>query len=246
MQLAEEFDDAVKSLQAVPAVIGVALTGSQAREGMATEHSDADLIVFTEDSFTGTLPNPAGFDIAVYRQTAAATPRLPAEDFDEWYNRSAFLHAVTLFERVPGNVANWIAAQSTFTASDALQVAAYHLDGYLNLAIRALKSLRDGRQFSARLDSSEALGWALTTAFALERRVRPFNKYLEWELQRYPLTSPQLQAGTLLPIIDAVAQGDVARQRDLFPLLAPVAEEHNLTEILNGWGDDLAIIAGPA
>ena len=33
----------------------------------------------------------------------------------------------------------------------------------------------------------EAIPYALRTIFALETRVRPYNKYLEWELHHHPL-----------------------------------------------------------
>lgn len=246
MEFGDELGGAIEALSALPAVLGVALTGSRARQGMATEYSDADLIVFVKDALASTLPTLSGIDLAVYRASAAASPRLPEEDFDEWYNRAAFLHALPLFERTPGSVSDWIARQCALSAMEAGQVGAYHLDGYLNLAIRALKSQRDGRRFAAALDSAEAVGWALTTIFALENRVRPFNKYLEWELRHYPLDASRLSGDAVLSIVSAVIGGDVGAHREMFALVAPVAESAGLGAVIADWGSDLAVIAARA
>jgi hypothetical protein len=36
----------------------------------------------------------------------------------------------------------------------------------------------------------ESVYWFLVTLFALHGRVRPYNKYLAWELDTYPLGDP--------------------------------------------------------
>lgn len=244
MTAADPTAEAVALLTSVPEVLGIALTGSHARTGVATTRSDIDLIAFVVDGFSGGLPSHAGVDIAIYRGTDASSPALPWADFDSWYNRAAFLHATPLFDRRPGQVAEWITAQSTLPVDDADHVASDQLDGYLNLAIRALKSERDARPFGAGLDSVEAIGWALTTAFALERRVRPFNKYLGWELEHFPLAAPEFTASRLLDALRWILDGEVAMHRELFALIAPVARRAGLEQVLIGWGDDLELIAG--
>jgi hypothetical protein len=239
----QRVSEAIKLLESNSDVLGVALTGSQARAGMATELSDTDLIVFATDDSELNLPNLAGVDLAIYRATSATNPVLPSDDFDAWYNRAAFLHARAVSEREPGRVDAWIVGQSTLTESESAHVVAHHLDGYLNLAIRALKSQRDNRTCAAALDSVEAISWGLTTIFALERRVRPFNKYLWWELENYPFAAYELQAEPLLSVVRSVVEGEVLKHRDLLAQIAPVVERAGFATILSDWGDDMDVFA---
>lgn len=235
-----------KSLERLPGVLGVALTGSQARSGTTSQYSDVDLIAFVLDDFATQLPAIDGVDIAVYRESSAGAPKLPAEDFELWYNRAALLHARPLFERAHGQVAAWLLGQSTLTPDEADTVVRDHLDGYLNLAIRALKSERDGRQFGSALDSVEAVGWGLTTIFALEQRVRPFNKYLEWELTNYPLVSAEFGGGRFLAVVAAILSGKASQHRALYALVTPVARRAGFGALVDDWGQDLALFAAPA
>jgi hypothetical protein len=50
--------------------------------------------------------------------------------------------------------------------------------------------------------------------FAFAGRVRPYNKYLRWELSRYPFTDPVLADTPWLSIVDAlIHNGDAGAQR---------------------------------
>ena len=83
-----------------------------------------------------------------------------------------------------------------------------------------MKSHRDGRPEAAHLDAAESLPYALETLFALHRRVRPYNKYLRWELEHHPLGDPRWDAGRLLPVLRRIlADGDPGTQRALFTRL---------------------------
>jgi hypothetical protein len=69
----------------------------------------------------------------------------------------------------------------------------------VNGAYRSAKNHRDGRTDEAHLDAAESLPHLLTALFALHRRVRPYNKYLGWELRQHPLADPAWAADRLLP-----------------------------------------------
>src|SRR4051794_35629648 len=93
------------------------------------------------------------------------------------------------------------------------------LDGYLNFAYRALKNARDGRLLEARLDAAESLPWLLDVVFALAGRLRPYNKYLPWELREHPLAVPEWSAEAFLPELELVLAGDPAAQRRTFAVV---------------------------
>ena len=79
--------------------------------------------------------------------------------------------------------------QATLSPEEADGVLIEHdrLDGWVNFAYRALKNDRDGRPLEARLDAAESVPWLLDVVFAIAGRVRPYNKYLPWELRTHPL-----------------------------------------------------------
>jgi hypothetical protein len=96
------------------------------------------------------------------------------------------------------------------------------LDGYVNMAFRALKSDRDGRPLERRLDAAESVHWWLDVVFTLEGRVRPYNKYLAWELREHPLS-----------VVERECLAWDERHGG-----------HDLRELVEGWGDELAVLRG--
>ena len=94
-----------------------------------------------------------------------------------------------LLDRTGGELAAAVRRQATLTPEEADAVLIDHdrLDGWINFAYRALKDDRDGRPLEARLDAAESVPWLLDVVFAMAGRVRPYNKYLPWELRTHPV-----------------------------------------------------------
>ena len=234
--------DALQSLleqvDADPGVLGVILTGSHAREGMVTPNSDTDvLLVVNEDGrarWRGL--HSSELDIGIYTLDELAHPALPRANIDEWWNRYAFTHSVVLVDKLDGEIQRLADGQATLTETEALDVSRDFLDGYINFAVRSLKSLRDGRALESRLDAAESIGYALTTIYALERRIRPYNKYLLWDLERFPLENPEFESAGLLRMIE-----DGVAQKELFTAIEAVARRNDADDILDDWGDELVI-----
>jgi hypothetical protein len=117
------------------------------------------------------------------------------------------------------------------------------LDSFLNSLYRSVKNERDGNSFAARMDAAESTGAYLTYVFALHRRVRPYNKYVPWELMHHPLRRPEWSADQLLPALLAVLTGDaVSAAQRLLVDLEPVARAAGHADVLDGWGDDLSLM----
>ncbi|MFI7707334.1 hypothetical protein [Nonomuraea sp. NPDC049480] len=75
----------------------------------------------------------------------------------------------------------------------------------------------------------------------MDRRPRPYNKYLEWELARHPL--PGWDTGMLLDAVDRISgTGDVTLQRRLFAHVEAVARRSGHGEVLDAWGEDLDLM----
>jgi hypothetical protein len=113
------------------------------------------------------------------------------------------------------------------------------LDSYVNSYYRSAKNVRVDLELASLLDAQESVGWFLEFVFAVHGRVRPFNKWLAWELENHPLPwndLPRLQriAGT----------GDLAEQRRLFRDAEALSREHDLDSVIDSWEPDVAWLRG--
>ncbi len=202
------------------AILGIVLSGSAAR-GMASQHSDVDVyVVLTDDAAEGlaTSRSPAIDEIP---KTLGDLENVPPWGTNDYFFRWSFAYAQVLRDETGGRIAEAVRRQARLTPAEArhLLVDGDQLDGYVNFAYRALKSARDGRALESRLDAVETLAWWLNVVFALEDRVRPYNKYLGWELREHPLSVPEWSAERLLPQVEAVLDGDADAVRAAYAVV---------------------------
>ena len=199
-------------------IVGLVLSGSAAR-GMATERSDVDVFVVRDD------------DEAREKRATTAIDEIPISLADleqvdrygtgDWYFRWSFAYAQVLRDDTGGRVTDAVRRQATVDDDEQRWVLTDQdrLDGYVNFAYRSLKSHRDGRLLEARLDAAESLPWLLDVVFALAGRLRPYNKYLPWELREHPLACPEWSAAAFLPELELLLAGDPAAVRRTFSVV---------------------------
>jgi hypothetical protein len=130
--------------------------------------------------------------------------------------------------------------------ADAVLIDHDRLDGWLNFAYRALKDDRDGRRLETRLDAAESVPWLLDVVFAMAGRVRPYNKYLPWELRTHPLDG--WPADDLLGLVERTLEGDVGAIRETFARVRPACSSYDAarghtrtTDMVEGWGEELRL-----
>jgi hypothetical protein len=209
----------VRSAEADARVLGVVLTGSQAREDMATTRSDYDVYVVVDDQAPEDLLNLSGFrspqlDFGIFRLAEFRGYALPGHEASR--DAYAFAGAKIVLDRADGLIGDLVAQKAALTEEDAYRRVADHLDAYTNSVYRSLKNHRDGRITAAHLNATESIPYLLTVLFAPHRRIRPCNKYLEWELERRPLPRNCWAAPVLLGRLQRVqADADPATQRSL-------------------------------
>ncbi|WP_366510910.1 hypothetical protein [Streptomyces sp. MP131-18] len=231
--------------EADPTVLGVVLSGSRAHDGMPTVHSDFDVHVVTGDEGPSAFDALDGYrsdhlDLVVLKLAEFRTRGLPG-DPQSW-SRYAYVHARVLADRLGGGIADILDRKRTLTAAEAAEQAAGYLDAYTNQIYRSLKSHRDGRGALAHFDAAESVPFALEVLFALHGRVRPYNKFLEWELSRRPL-GRGWAAERLLPRLRRIlADGDPAVQRGLFADVERAARAGGHGGVLDSWGIDLEFL----
>ena len=237
------------TLREDPEILGLVLTGSAARGDMATERSDVDvLVVYAEKGDRTTLKSAAVDEVPV---TLAELEEVPEFGTAGWYSRWALAHVQILRDRTGGRIQAACDRNATLDAAEQRAILLDHdrLDGYVTFAYRALKADRDGRPLERRLDAAESLPWLLDTVFTLHGRVRPYMKYLPWELREHPL--PGWPAEETFALLSRTLDGDPAAVRELFALVERDAALYDagLTEavavpVIEGWGDELTLLRG--
>ncbi|WP_210583484.1 hypothetical protein [Streptomyces sp. GESEQ-35] len=234
------YDAFVELAAADSAVVGLVLKGSRVHEGMTTDHSDHDLYVVLADGAT----------TAITRFTGHRTPQLDLVilSLDEFraagqpgFERYALARARIVLDRLDGGIAQILARKARLDADEAFHEAGAWLDAYVNSLYRSVKNDRDGHPLAARLDAADSIRFLLELLFALDRRPRPYNKYLEWELARFPL--PGWDTGFLLDAADRISEtGDVSTQRRLFAQVEAVVRRAGHGAVLDAWGEDLDLM----
>lgn len=215
-----------------PAVLGVVLTGSRAR-GVATPQSDCDVTVVVAEQAVAWTHGIRTAELDEVR----CTPEALADTTPHW-QRYSYRGAKVLLDRLGGRIAELVDRQATPTREEAERQARTALDAYINQLYRAVKGYRDGAAHSAYLDQIESVPWLLETVFALHGRLRPYNKYLSWELDGFPLPEPWNSA--LRPA------RAVARSLALFPTVETLARRRGHDDVLDGWGNDIELIRASA
>jgi predicted nucleotidyltransferase len=118
--------------------------------------------------------------------------------------------------------------------------AAQPLDAYVNSYYRSAKNARAGLKLATLLDAQESLGWYLEFVFAVHGRLRPYNKWLEWELCEHPLPV-ELD----LERLERIARtGALEDQRALFRKAEALARAHGHSATIDGWEPDVAWLRG--
>jgi hypothetical protein len=229
-----------------PGVVGLVLSGSRVHAGMPTVHSDYDLHVVVRDESVPALAaldrfRSAHLDLVVITLAEFRTRGMPGRP--DSFARYSYVHAEVLFDRLDGALARILDEKRALGADEARDAAAGWLDAYVNQTYRSLKSYRDDRPDLGHLDAAESVPYALEVLFAVHRRVRPYNKYLRWELERQPLGDPRWDAHRLLPVLRRIlADGDPPTQRALFAGIEEAARAAGHDEVLDSWGTDLDLL----
>jgi hypothetical protein len=207
-------------------VIGVVVHGSRGRGVHVHEGSDWDVLVVVREK-TGRYDSEHGDELEAFEVQSLA-------DLPQW-----MLPALTW--RTPAfDKTGAVAAQLAEVTKVDPATAAEPLDGYVNQYYRSVKNARVGLELAALLDAQESIPYYLEFLFAVHGRIRPYNKWLEWELAHHPLP-----VEVDLDRLERIARtGDLADQRTLFLETETLARKLGHSATIDGWESDLAVLRG--
>jgi hypothetical protein len=209
-------------------VVGVILSGSRGRNTYVTEKSDWDAFVVVREE-RGDYGGERGFGLELSGVTLAILAGPPA------WARPAFLSLEPQLDKT-GEVAAALREATTIDPATAAQP----LDAYVNSYYRSAKNARVGLELAALLDAQESIPWYLQFLFAVHGRVRPFNKWLEWELREHPLP-----VEVDLARLERIARtGGLPEQQALFREAESLARAHGHGVTIDGWEPDVAWLRG--
>jgi hypothetical protein len=236
---AAEFDAYVRRAEADAEVVGLVLMGSRGFDALVGDDSDYDLLVIVDGPLeswaTEHGSSVEAWPMTLERFAAQGLPGSP----DAW-NRPAFLGIRVVLDRTRGEIGRLVDRKRVLGPDEASAIAAESLDGYVNSLYRSLRNLEAGRDLEGRLDALESIGPMLTTVFAFEGRVRPFNKWLGVELARQPLAF-----GDLAALADALASTPTAAtQRAVFRRIEATARLAGHAAVIDGWRPDVDWLRG--
>jgi nucleotidyltransferase-like protein len=231
------FEDLLEVARSREEIVGLYLFGSRGRDFMVDERSDWDVCVVLADAqareqFEREFPYAHGARLEIVTATLDQLRGSSSE-----HARYAAAHADVVLDKTGGELTRVVAELESLPGGTRDRVVREALDGYVNQTYRALR-------YGTRLDAVEAIPYALRTIFALQDRVRPYNKYLEWELRHHPLEG--WNADELLPLLDRVLTGEPGAQHELFGLIEGAARDEGFGDVVDGWAPDVEWLRGRA
>lgn len=246
---AREYEALLKRATQDPAVLAFWLGGSRGK-GRPTEHSDYDvMILVAEDAYRPFcrelgLAGPfeanwrPGVDLGVgtLRGFAAAAAW---ESPDRGY-RYGHAHVRVLIDKT-GEAQALVDAKACVPAEAIAGFIHDSLDHALNQAYRALKCLRDGDSGASRLEAAEGVNPFFDAVFALHGgRLRPYYKYLRWELESWPLSQlPTGDAALMDRALEVLGSGGGSALSALLSEAQPAFRAAGHGAVFDGWGRQL-------
>lgn len=221
-------------------VVGVVLGGSRGK-GFATERSDWDVYLVLadgtpRDEVTKALPDLSPeVQVCAVLSLSEFAAHAEVGNAGAW-NRCTFAHVTPELDRTDGELAQLCEAKEWLPQEFARAQARTWLDSYVNSYYRALKNARDGSRASSALDSAESVNYLLEFAFSAERRARPYNKYLAWELETHPLERAWWDPTQCIDTFLRVAAGDLRAGTEVFRGVEDTARLAGFSDLLDSWG----------
>jgi hypothetical protein len=244
-----DFDSLLEAARLDARVVGMVLTGSRGRGVFVHPASDWDvrLVVRDEDmsECTGRFATPHGslIEVVVFSLTEF-TEQGAVGSATEW-DRYSYAHAEVLIDKLDGRIGRLVAEKAVLPTDAAPQIASRALDTYINSYYRSKKNGRSGLTIEAHLDAVESISPLLTALFAVQGRLRPYNKFLRWELENFPLDGDTWNAEALLPRLQTiVATGDLGEQERMFCDVEETVRKLGFGEVVEGWEPDVAWLRG--
>ena len=239
-ELESKYNEVFKKSEENPDIVGLVLGGSRAKSlDFVTPKSDMDVYVIVSNNASAELRGELEF----YKSEWFEIRVMSVTEFYEhakWgsekeWDRYNFAHNKAVIDKT-GEIQKIIDEKGIIPKEAQERVLTDSLDSYINQVYRSAKYWRDGNSLSAYLDASESLPYLMTTLYALEGRIKPYNKYFEWELKNYPLKLlPWPVDEFIFDYKHILETGDIKTQKKLFEGVKQLFIEEGHTKLIDAW-----------
>ena len=219
-------------------IIGFWLDGSRGK-GMVTVDSDYDCKMVVKDGKEEEYrekyktKHNAGVDIGVMSLTEFM--QYAAWGSRTHWDRYNFSHLVAAVDK-NGEIQKLINEKGSVPSDKIRENVEFWLHAYLNKFYRSLKCFRDNNIVGARFEAAESIAAFLEAIFTKEGRQRPYYKYLEFELERYPLKESPFDSKLLGPnLLKILTDGDLLLQKEIFKWAEKTFKKNGYGEVFNEW-----------
>lgn len=225
-------------------VVGLVLGGSRGKsEDFVTELSDYDIYIVvaddaeekTKEHFQSLITKELdkNFDGGIF--TLSQFLELGNWDGEKSWEAYNLSHQKPVIDKT-GEIKRILDAKGYIPGDKKADIIERALDAYMNSLYRSAKNWRDGNKFTAIFDASETLPPLLTALFALEGRVKPYNKYLARELHHFPLSKFPWEVGTFVALCEKViTTGDLQTQKDILEKIRGLFLREGYIKSIEGW-----------
>jgi hypothetical protein len=244
MQDAEvQFREILETAERDPHILAFWLDGSRGK-GIITSHSDYDCTMIVADNvlqeYRAKYENLGNPDVELRVFTFDEFKKYAAWGGPEAWDRYNFAYLKALMDKT-GEAQKLIEEKATIPPAEVSKFIHRSLDHYINQVYRSLKCSRDGQFVGARLEAAEAINPLLDAIFALNGRLRPYPKYLEWELVKCPLSKWGVDKDEFLKLLlEILTSGSPRDQQNLLSRVEIVFRAEGYGSVFDAWGDNLA------
>lgn len=223
-----------------PNILAFWLDGSRGK-GRSTAQSDYDCTLLVRDEVQVEYRRRfarqgSGVDCLV--QTLDEFAAYSAWDGSLAWNRYNYVHIQPLVDKTHGRASALIRDKARIPPGEVSGFVERRLDHYVNQVYRAAKCRRDGMNLAARIEAAASVEPLLDVLFALDGgRLRPYPKYLQWELETHPLHTWADGGSALSAALSKILEGDPAAELAVFDEVHVLARARGLGPLLKSWGD---------
>jgi len=244
MNTADRFSELKRIAKEDSKIIGFFLSGSRGK-GLQTRFSDYDIYFIVKDKhvqdYKKRYPQKKYENMDLVVLSLSEFRELGNWTDGSWFYRYAFAHVKTIIDK-NGEIQKIIDLKARIPEDYYEKFLEKSLDGYINYFYRSIKCLRDGNLLAARLEASYSIPLFFDVIFGIhERRIRPYYKYLKWEMENFPLKKIPISTEELLNKISKILDdADLIIQQELFKLTEKLLINEGYEHVFRSWGGDIS------
>lgn len=225
-----------------PNVIGFFTQGARGK-GLVTQYSDYDIAIIVRDEICDEYKNKyksfGGMDFDLSVETLDELKSDAAWGSDSVWNRYNYTHLKAEIDKT-GEIQEIIDEKGTIPKREKDNFIIGSLDHYINQIFRSVKCSRDGDLKASHFEAAESISPLLDAVFALEGRIRPFYKFLDWELTNYPLTKlPWSKDDFINFLFEIVKTADIKTQQEILKNIEHVFRKEGFDSVFDSWEEML-------